>query len=115
MRIPPNAIIAPDKLTQYLLKPRPKDDKSKYLALGGFLLEAPDVLESEIRRLTAETDASVDRFREHGVYYNVTGEIVGPAGVPLAVKLVWLRRVDGVFSFVTLVPQPRGEHESQAL
>lgn len=107
MKIPPDALIAPAKLTDYLLKPRAEDDKSKYLARGGFRMDAPEVLEAEIRRLTAETEAVRDDVREHGVYYTVTGQIVGPSKVTLTVKLVWLQRVDGVFCFVTLVPQTK--------
>jgi len=62
-------------------------------------------LEQEIRRLAAHTEAVLDRVRGLGTYYTVTGEIVGPSNVPLPVRLVWLHRVDGVFTFVTLVPQ----------
>jgi hypothetical protein len=107
MKIGPNAIIAHEKLADYLLKLRPKDDKSKFLARSGFTEHNVKALETEIRRLTEQTEAEFDRVREHGEFYDVLGEIVGPTGVPLAVKLVWLRRVDGVFSFVTLVPQTK--------
>jgi len=105
MRIPPDALIASTKLTHYLLTPRVKDDKSKYLAQSGFDLASADRLETEIRRVAAERDGIIDRVREHGTYYTVEGEIVGPLSVPLPVKLIWLHRTDGVFSFVTLVPQ----------
>lgn len=107
MRIPADALIAPEKLTRYLLTPRLKDDKSKYLAIAGFDPASPDLLEAEIRRLAAEQEATLDRVREHGAYYTVVGDIVGPSGVALSVKLVWLHRVDGVFAFVTLVPQSK--------
>ncbi len=107
MTIPPDAIIPPGKLTSYLLTPRAKDDKSKYLARGRFTPASAPLLEAEIRRLAAAQDAIVDRAREHGVYYTVSGEIVGPTNLSLSVKLVWLHRVDGVFSFVTLVPSPK--------
>jgi hypothetical protein len=106
MRIGPDAVIAPEKLA-YLLTPRPKDDKSKYLARGGFNLSSPHLLEAELRRLSGEHEATVDRVRQHGTFYTVRGEIVGPTGVPLPVKLVWLHRVDGILSFVTLVPQTK--------
>jgi hypothetical protein len=105
MKIPPDAVIPADKLTKYLLTARSKDDKSKYLAQSGFSLASPNLLEAEIRRLTAETDAVMDRVKEHGVYYTVRGEIIGPMKVALPVKLVWMQRIDGIFWFVTLVPQ----------
>jgi hypothetical protein len=105
VRIPADAIIAPDKLTHYLLVRKPKDDKSGYLAISGFDLSNADLLKAEIRRLTAEVEAVPEDVRQHGSFYTVTGPITGPRGVPLGVKLVWLHRVDGVWSFVTLVPQ----------
>jgi len=36
MLIPPDAEIASEKLTHYLLVPKPLDDKSKFLARAGF-------------------------------------------------------------------------------
>ena len=38
MRIGPDAIVAPEKLTQYLLAPLRKNDKSKFLARSGSTL-----------------------------------------------------------------------------
>ena len=36
MRIPADAVSAAEKLTGYLLLPRPWDDKAKFLAQAGF-------------------------------------------------------------------------------
>ncbi len=105
MRIPADAIIPEEKITRYLLVPKSSGDKSKYLARGGFSTANAAALESEIRRLTAQTDAIYDRAKEHGIYYNVSGSLNGPTGTVLPVMLVWLKRLDGVFSFVTLIPQ----------
>lgn len=85
--------------------PKISGDKRKYLARGGFDQTTAAALEAEIRRLAAEVDAVVDRITSRGTYYNVSGSVVGPSGTALPVKLVWLQRLDGVFSFVTLVPQ----------
>jgi len=104
MRIPPNAIIASDKIRRYLLIPRLIDDKSRYLARAGFDLSTATELDFAIRKATAENDAFVERVNEHGTYYNVHGSLTGPNGVVLPVMLVWLQRLDGVFSFVTLIP-----------
>jgi hypothetical protein len=105
VQIPPDAIIPDGKITRYLLVPKASGDKSKYLARGGFNQTNPAALETEIRRLTAETNAIVERASSRGVYYNVLGTLVGPSGAKLPVKLVWLRRLDGVFTLVTLIPQ----------
>jgi hypothetical protein len=45
MRIPDDAVIPVAKITDYLLRPRDEDDKSKYLAQGGFTLDNPSDLE----------------------------------------------------------------------
>lgn len=106
MRIPANAVIPPDKITNYLLVPKKSGDKSKYLLRAGFTLATAALLEAEIRRVTAGSDAIHDRVRQHGTYYNVFGSLIGPSGVALPVKLIWLHRLDDLFTFVTLVPQP---------
>jgi hypothetical protein len=102
--IPPDAIIAPSKLTQYLLTWRRTNDKSGFLAQAGFGANNADALEIEIRRLTASADAQIDRVNEHGTYYTVSGAISGPNASELRLRLVWLHRLDGQFSFVTLIP-----------
>lgn len=104
MTIPPDAIVAASKLTQYLLTRRRTDDKSGYLAQAGFGVDSAPALEAEIRRLTASTEATVHRVNEHGTYYTVSGTVVGPNMRQLRVKLVWLQRIDGLFSFITLIP-----------
>ena len=115
MRIPSDAIIPAGKIQRYLLVPRKANDKSKYLARAGFGLTTSEQLASEIHRLTAGADAQFDRANEHGEFYNVIGSLVGPSGMELPVKLVWLRRLDGVFTFVTLVPDTRRSNDSEAL
>lgn len=104
MKIPPDAQIIRDKLTKYLLVRRLKDDKSGYLARAGFDASNPDALEAAIRHVIAQMDANIDRANEHGTYYNVRGELTGPNGRKLPVVLIWLCRLDGIFSFITLVP-----------
>jgi hypothetical protein len=105
MRIPPDALIPAGKLTNYLLVRKAQNDKSRYLARGGFGLDNPAALNAAIRQLTSEVDAVADRVNEHGTYYTIRGLLAGPAGLTLPVRLVWLLRLDGVFSFVTLVPE----------
>jgi hypothetical protein len=92
------------ELTQYLLAHRRTNDKSGYLAQAGFGADSADALEVEIRRVTASAEAQIDRVNEHGTYYTVSGVIKGPNAFQLRVRLVWLHRLDGQFSFVTLIP-----------
>ena len=104
MRISADAIIADEKLTRYLLVPRPFDDKSKFLAQAGFTIYNWPVLRQAIRELTDAVDSVEENADEYGAFFQVRGSLSGPAGI-LRVKLVWMRRaVDGQFHFVTLVP-----------
>jgi hypothetical protein len=104
LKIPPDSLIARAKLIQYLLVRRVKDDKSRYLARGGFDQSNPDALEAAIRLAIVQIEAKIDRANQHGTYYNVRCDLIGPDGRKLPVVLIWLCRLDGVYSFITLVP-----------
>ena len=104
MKIPPDAIIAPQKLTRYLLLPRPKNDKSRFLARAGFTLANPGALEAAIRQLIADNEAIFERQNEYGAFYQVRGELQGPGGILTVVTIWLLQDVHGEFRFVTLKP-----------
>ncbi len=105
MRIPADAIIAPEKLTRYLLVERPWDDKAGFLARGGFTLANPRALERAIRELAATAEAIEDSSSEYGVIYRTEGKLAGPVG-QLAVVMIWMRRhSDGRVHFATLKPR----------
>ena len=105
MRIPVDAIIPAEKLINYLLFSRQKNDKSGFLAQVGFTAKNPDDLETAIRILIAENGAIADRHNEYGTFFRVEGELRGPYGI-LSVVTVWiLRTIDGQYRFVTLKPR----------
>jgi len=111
MKIPSDAIIPLEKITEYLLVPREWDDKSKFLAQAGFLRDNPELLLRAIRKLATDVDAVEDRTNEYGAFFRVEGELQGPNGRGLQVVTIWLRRhVDGQVRFVTL--KPRKEKKS---
>lgn len=104
MKIPATAVIAQEKLTQYLLVPRPWDDKSKFLGRVGFAIDNADSLEAAIRELASRVDASEDGENVYGTFWRSEGELIGPSGTSQVV-LIWLQwAVDGTFHFVTLKP-----------
>ena len=106
MKIPDNAVIPEEKLTRYLLVPRPKDDKSKYLAQAEFTQANPEDLLSAIRQLIATNEAVEDNINEYGVFYLVEGNLQGINNRNLAVVTVWLQsKYDESFRFVTLKPK----------
>jgi hypothetical protein len=105
MIIPEDAAIPEEKLTNYLLVPRPWDDKAKFLGQAGFEQENADELMAGIRRMAIGVDATEDGTNEYGSFYRVEGNLVGPDGQELPVVTIWLRwHSDGSFHFVTLKP-----------
>ncbi|MBU6277089.1 MAG: hypothetical protein KGQ61_10660 [Planctomycetes bacterium] len=104
MHIPADAEIAVEKLTNYLLVPKPLDDKSKFLLRAGFTQANPQVLEAAIRELAATATASEDGSNEYGVFWRVQGQLAGP-GRAIEVVVIWLQlKADGRFRFITLKP-----------
>jgi hypothetical protein len=105
VKIPSNAIIPEPKLTQYLLVLRARNDKSKFLAQGGFTLDTATELELAIRQLIAENEAVEDRTDRFGTFYEVKGWLKGINGIDLGVVTIWLHEsVDKQFRFITLIP-----------
>ncbi len=101
---PSDIVIPSEKLTEYLLVPRVHNDKSKFLSQAGFTIENPDVLEQAIRDLFVRNEVVQERENRYGIFYRVSGELVGPSGI-LSVVTIWIvRAIDGEFRFVTLKP-----------
>jgi hypothetical protein len=101
--IPPNFLIATSKL-EYLLRPRAKDDKSKFLLRLGFSATQPALLETAIRQAVAAAEAQLDRTTRFGSFYAIRHPINGPDGKQTKLRLIVQQRLDGVWSFVTLYP-----------
>lgn len=111
MRIPENAIIPEAKLTRYLLVPKAKNDKSKFLAQAGFIRANPDILRAAIRTLVANSTVAQDSINEYGTFYQAAGLLAAPDGRRLSVVTIWLqRKTDGQFQFITLKPN-RGAND----
>jgi hypothetical protein len=105
MRIPTDLVISDAKITSYLLEPKPRNDKSKFLAQAGFTQENPEALKLAIQIQALSTDAVAEKINEYGTFYQVEADLVGVNGVNLSVITVWLQRqIDGKFQFVTLKP-----------
>ena len=59
MKLPDNSLIAPEKLTQYLLILKKRNDKSKWLAQGGYTLENWPELGNDLRAQILSLEAIV--------------------------------------------------------
>lgn len=105
MYIPSDAIIANEKLTEYLLIPKTRNDKSKFLALAGFTQDNPEELKAAIRLLADQAEAVIEKTNEYGTSFQVKGVLQGINAHDLSVILVWFQRSsDNLFYFVTLKP-----------
>ncbi|MEP6756287.1 MAG: DUF6883 domain-containing protein [Chthonomonadales bacterium] len=113
MKIPQDAIIEEQKLSEYLLAPRNEDDKSGFLALGGFTLPDTTPLRNAILKHIGEHNASPQRQNTYGRIYAVSGDLVGVNGYTLEITTIWiLLNHDERFHFVTLKPERRGENNA---
>ncbi|MBE9256609.1 DUF6883 domain-containing protein [Dolichospermum sp. LEGE 00246] len=106
MTMPQDAIIPDAKISNYLLKYRDKDDKSKFLAQAGFTEDNPEKLKLAILQLMETVDPIEDITNEYGTFYRIEGELIGVNQLNLSVVTVWLKRkIDNQFQFVTLKPK----------
>ncbi|MFI5202158.1 MAG: DUF6883 domain-containing protein [Candidatus Kapaibacterium sp.] len=104
MIIPKDAIIAIEKVRDYLLKPRIKHDKSGFLRLAGYEREQYEILLNDIRDQFLPSEAQFQERKKYGEYYAIRGFLQGPNGRQLRVKTVWIVDLQGDIRFVTLVP-----------
>lgn len=105
MRLPEDAIITPAKLHQYLLVPKKRNDKSRWLATAGYTLEKWLKLERDLREQILSLEATFVEETEYGEMYEISGELQGPNDRVIAVRTVWMREVvTGQVKFITLFP-----------
>ena len=105
MKLPANTIIAPRKLTQYLLRLRVEDDKSQFLALAGYTLDDADRLMRDIREQLLPLEAEFHEETEYGPKFRIRGTLTGPNGRGLRVLTIWMKEnATNQAKFVTLFP-----------
>lgn len=108
MRLPNDALIAPEKFTKYLLVRRPVGDKSELLKQAGYTLDNWQRLEEDIRQQILSQDAVTLEKTSYGDFFEIRGLLVGPNGRILRVRTVWIKETEsGLTKFVTLYPDRR--------
>jgi hypothetical protein len=106
MKLPADAIIAPEKLTRYLLVHQPRGDKSAFLARAGYTLENADRLLQDIRTQALPLDATKLHSTEFGDFYEIRAALTGPNGVTLRVRSIWMEeKLSNLMKFITLIPE----------
>jgi hypothetical protein len=102
------AIIAAEKLTEYLLNMSHKRGAAKArLLLGvGYRSDAPHVLESDLRVQHLSLEVTRTHKNAYGVVYEIVGPIKTPSGSSVQFCSVW--QVDtgtDVARFITMYPR----------
>ena len=109
MRLPnaDEAIIAPEKLRDYLLSSQHPTGchKSAFFAGLGYTGEDWEVLERALRDQHLASDAEEEETTEWGRMFVVTAPLIGPHGRQASVRSVWIiRREEETPRFVTAYP-----------
>jgi len=108
MKLPENTIIAYEKLTNYLLVLKKRNDKSQWLAKAGYTLENWEILENDLKSLILSTEAMPTENTQYGQMYEIRGKLNGPAGKSLAVCTIWMSEsMTGMTKFVTMYPDKK--------
>ena len=106
MKLPLDAVIAPTKLTKYLLIWRDADDKSKFLGQAGYGQENWQQLAADLRNQILPLEAMPsDEPNRFGDVYEIRGILRGANGVNLAVVTIWMIEYETQQTkFITLYP-----------
>lgn len=105
MNLSRHATIAKSKLSDYLLRWRPENDKSGFLAKAGYTQRDADCLERDIREQLLSHDAKFESNTEYGDVFSVTGSLTGPNGNRISVISIWMvESTTGETKFITLYP-----------
>ena len=108
MRLPKNTQINSNKLTQYLLVSRKRNDKSLWLAKAGYTIENWQALEEDLRKLILLNDASLIEETKFGQKLILSGKLLGPNGKSLFVTTVWMTEIENkITKFITMYPEKR--------
>ena len=94
-------IIDSAKITHYLLIPKEKNDKSKFLKELGYTIENWEELETDIRKIFIENEAIFQKDAPfNGKLFEVKGQLRN-----LEVVTIWLLlESPTIFRFITLFP-----------
>jgi hypothetical protein len=109
LKLPENAIITREKITDYLLKWQPDNDKSKFLARAGYSSDNWQRLLEDIRTQILPAEAELMRKTAYGDLFRIRGKLLGPNGVSLRVSTIWMAEyASRQTKFITLFPDKEG-------
>ncbi len=104
MKLPDDAVIAPEKLASYLLVRQARGDKSAFLARAGYTTANFGQLLRDLRQQVLSQEA-VSLPRTNFGSSMKSGRLTGPNGTELRIRSIWMKEhLSGVTKFITLVP-----------
>ncbi len=110
MKLPPDSLIAPAKVSHYLLVPLAKGDKSSFLALAGYDRSYEDQLINDLRTQVLPCEAKALHSTEHGQFYEIHSSLTGPNGHTLHVRTIWMKEhLSQQTKFITLIPEKNSD------
>jgi hypothetical protein len=108
MKLPSDTVIAPEKLTKYLLALREFDDKSQFLGQAGYTLDNWEQLEADLRLHVLSAEAMLIEQTDYGNLFEIRTALPGPNGHTLFVRTIWMYELrTGMTKFITLYPDKR--------
>jgi len=108
VKLPSDTVIAPEKLTKYLLVQREFDDKSQFLRQVGYTLDNWEQLAADLRLHVLPAEAVLIEQTTYGDIFEIRSALTGPNGQTLFVRTIWMNELQsGVTKFITLYPDKR--------
>jgi uncharacterized protein DUF6883 len=101
------AVIAPEKLRDYVLSPTHPDGRAKAAYLGriGYTQSDWRLLDADLREQILSREAEPARRSSYGQKYAILGPLTGPNGTVAWVRTIWLiPSGENVPRLVTLIP-----------
>lgn len=105
MKLPLDSEIREEKLTEYLLKPRERNDKSKFLTKLGYGQTNWQELREDIRTQILPHEAFFAENTDYGDIYEIKATLTGPSGESVKVLTIWMQNpINKRTHLVTLYP-----------
>lgn len=108
MKLPSTAVITAEKIKNYLLKSRKRNDKSKWLAKAGYTLVNWQRLEKDLRTQILSLDAIPTEKTMFGQMFEIRGQLKGPNEETLSVRTIRMREYKSdLTKFITIFPDKK--------
>ena len=112
MKLNQNAEISDEKLTKYLLAPKKRNDKSKWLAQAGYVRENWSILKDHLRRQVLSRNARLVEDTTYGRMYEIRANLRGPNDKVLPVCTIWMvDQATDTARFITMYPDRNGAEQ----